>query len=139
MNPWIETVERLAIPSERYRAAHALSAGGRGARENRGRRLPDEKIEALIGGLSHRSPVVRRCCLELLDQHPDPRALPHIVGALDDPVPRVRWHAVHALECETCKGGESLLTDEIVRRLQRVAREDPSAKVRDYAQRVLDG
>ena len=93
MNPYFEVVNRFMNPAERYLAAHSMSAGGRGARENRGKPLPEEKIEALIWGLSHRSPVVRRCCLELLDQHPDRRAVPHIVGALEDPVPRVRWHA----------------------------------------------
>lgn len=137
MNPYFDIVDRLEIPTERYRAAHSLSAGGRGARENRGKRLPAEKIEALIWGLSHQSPVVRRCCLELLDQHPDPSAVPHIVHALDDPVPRVRWHAVHALLCDACKVGESFMSPEIARQLRRVAAEDSSPKVRAYASRAL--
>ena len=137
MNPYYEVVDRLGKAGERYRAAHEMSAGGRGARENRGKQLPAEKIEALIWGLSHESPVVRRCCLELLDQHPDPRAVPHILGALEDPVPRVRWHAVHALLCDACKAGESFLTSDVAARLRRVAEHDPSPKVRGYARWAL--
>ena len=137
MNPYFEVVERLQIPAERYKAAHALSAGGRGARQNRGKQLPPEKIEALIWGLSHRSPVVRRCCLELLDQHPDPQAIPHILSTLNDPVPRVRWHAVHALLCDACKPGHSFLTSEVATALRQVADHDPSHRVRKYADRAL--
>ncbi len=137
MNPYFEIVDRLGIPAERYRAAHTMSAGGRGARENRGKKLPREKVEALIWGLSHESPVVRRCCLELLDQHPDPRAVPTILSALEDPVPRVRRHAVHALLCDACKAGASLLTPDIAARLRQVAELDPSPKVRGYARRAL--
>ncbi len=137
MNPYLEVVDRLKIPAERYRAARTMSAGGRGARENRGKQLPTKKVEALIWGLSRESPVVRRCCLELLDQHPDPRAVPYILSALEDPVPRVRWHAVHALLCDACKAGESFLTPEVAARLRRVAEHDPSPKVRNYAHQAL--
>ena len=139
MNPYFEVVDRLRIPAERYRAAHSMSAGGRGARENRGKQLPSDKIDALIWGLSHQSPVVRRCCLELLDQHPDPRAVPHILQSLEDPVPRVRWHAVHALLCDACKAGGSFLTSDVAANLQRVAEHDPSPKVRNYARQALSG
>jgi HEAT repeat protein len=137
MNPYLELVDRLRIRAERYQAARSLSAGGRGARENRGKLLPPEKIEALIWGLSHESPVVRRCCLELLDQHPDPSAVPHIVGRLEDPVPRVRWHAVHALLCDACKPGHSFLTPDAATALRRVAEHDPNPKVRSYARWAL--
>ncbi len=135
-NPYLDTVSRLGVRADRFAAARELS-GGRGARETRGTRLSAEKIDALIWGLSHRSPVVRRCCLELLDQHPEPRAVPHIVAALDDPVPRVRWHAVHALLCDVCKAGESFLDGGVAVRLRRVADRDPSEKVRGYARRAL--
>src|SRR5262245_28879670 len=137
MNPYFAVVDRLKIPTERYQAAQALSAGGRGARQNRGKPLPTEKVEALIWGLSHGSPVVRRCCLELLDQHPDPRAVPHILRALEDPVPRVRWHAVHALLCDACKVGQSFFTTDVGAALRRVAEHDPSPKVRNYARWAL--
>jgi len=137
VNPYLEVVDRLKVPAERFKAAHAMSAGGRGARENRGKQLSPEKIDALIWGLSHKNPVVRRCCLELLDQHPDARAVPHILSLLADPVPRVRWHAVHALLCDACKAGGSFFTPDIAARLHEVAASDPSPKVRNYAHQAL--
>ena len=73
-NPYFEVIDCLGIRAKRFSAAHAMSAGGRGSRQNRGKKLPPEKIEALIWGLSHDSPVVRRCCLELLDQPQDAAA-----------------------------------------------------------------
>lgn len=137
MNPYLELVEKLQDPGERYRAARGLSAGGRGSRENRGKRLPAEKIDALLSGLEHPNPLVRRCCLEILDQHPEPRIIPHLLDRLEDPVPRVRWHAVHALLCDVCKAGDSLMSPKIAERLQEVASKDPSVKVRTYAARAL--
>ena len=137
VNPYFEVVDHLKIPAERYRAARTMSAGGSGARENRGKKLPREKIEALIWGLSHESAVVRRCCLELLDQHPAPRAVPYILRSLDDPVPRVRWHAVHALLCDGCKAGGSFFTPDVAARLRRVAEYDRSPKVRAYTLQAL--
>ena len=61
------------------------------------------------------------------------KALPTILRCLDDPVPRVRWHAVHALICDKCKTGFSYLNDEVVERVRRVAKSDPSPKVRSQA------
>ena len=81
---------------------------------------------------------MRRFCLEMLDNHPDDHTLPHILECLDDPVPRVRWHAVHALGCDTCKDGASFLSDEVRRRLTGLAEHDPSEKVRSQARLHLE-
>jgi hypothetical protein len=54
-------------------------------------------------------------------------------------VPRVRWHAVHALLCDACKAGGSFLTPDVVTNLQRVCEHDPSPKVRAYARQALSG
>jgi HEAT repeat protein len=117
-----------------------ITDGRPGARANRGVvELSAEKRAALIWGLDHDNPVVRRCCLELLDQHPDPDALPHIVARLDDPVPSVRWHAVHALLCDACKPGAAYTCDpEIVERIRDIAAHDPNAKVRAQAEYALE-
>lgn len=133
MNPWYEEVERFAHRSQRFEAGKRFTDGRIGARANRGVPLSEEKVDALIWGLSHDSPVVRRCCLEFLDQHPTQRALPSILRCLEDPVPRVRWHAVHALLCDTCKAGASYLTSDVLARVQTIADSDPSAKVRAQA------
>jgi HEAT repeat protein len=136
-NPFFGIVERLKIPSERHAACRLLAEGKLGARASRGLPLPEQKVDALLLGLAHPNAAVRRCCLELLDTHPTARAVPHILPLLDDPVPRVRWHAAHALGCDTCKGGGSLMTPEIAAELARVADADPSAKVRAEAARAL--
>jgi hypothetical protein len=66
VNPYLEIVDSFNLRVQRFPALLAMTDGR-----------------------------VRRCCLGLVDQHPDPGALPHIVTRLHDPVPRVRWHAVH--------------------------------------------
>jgi hypothetical protein len=140
-NPYREIVERVARCSnmEIVRCGNILtSLPGRRPLENRGKPLPWAKLEALIGGLEHPSPKVRRFCLELLDKHPDPRAVPPVLACLEDEVPRVRWHAVHALGCDFCKVGTSFLDDEVQERLREVAESDPSEKVRKEARMHLE-
>ena len=133
MNHWYEEVEKFGIRKERFQAGVRFTDGRIGARANRGRLLSEQKLDALIWGLEHENPVVRRCCLEFLDQHPCDRALPSILHCLNDPVPRVRWHAVHALICDACKLGINYLNDEVLARLQVIAENDPSPKVRKQA------
>lgn len=133
MNTWLEVVDRLRLRSKRHEAMLALAQGRLGARASRGRPLSEDRIDALIRGLSHASPVVRRCCLELLDLHPDARATDAIARCLEDPVPRVRWHAAHTLSCDACKAGGSYLNAAIRGRLKQVALGDPSSRVRAQA------
>ena len=133
-NEYFDLVERFRLRSTRFEACRRMTPTGTlGARANRGIPLPDQKTDALIWGLGHESPVVRRVCLEFLDAHPHPRALPHVAACLEDPVPRVRWHAVHAICCDVCKEGQSQLTPELVVRLREIAETDPSRKVREHA------
>ena len=90
-NPFFELVDRLKIKKERYILGGLLSA--------KPRTCPSEqKLEALIWGLSQDNPVVRWQCLELLDAHPDHRAVPNILGLLNDPVPSC------SLACHPCIG-----------------------------------
>jgi len=138
MNKYFELVDRLKVPSERLESLRVLSGESLRARDARGKKLAPEIIEALIWGLSHENPVVRRCCLEVLDAHPNRSAVAHIVKKLDDPVPRVRWHAVHALTCDACKAGDSFVSGDVLCRLRHVAESDPSPRVRGYARWVLE-
>jgi hypothetical protein len=55
------------------------------------------------GALSHPDPAARRLCLDYLDHLAGPEAAETFAAALDDPVPRVRRHAIHALTCDACK------------------------------------
>lgn len=137
MKTYREYVEDF-IKGDGLEALRVLSGGSLKGREVRGKKLDPEIIQALIWGLDHPSPVVRRNCLGILDQHPDHSAIPHIMRKLDDPVPRVRWHAVHALVCDVCKVGDSYVNDEVVQRLIHVTENDSSEKVRSYARRELE-
>lgn len=97
-----ELVALFAYKSHRLRAITAL-VGGLTATELRRVRLTDASRAALLGGLRHTNPKVRWWCLQLLDHVGDERCFEQIIPALDDPVPRVRKMAEHALECERCK------------------------------------
>jgi len=137
VNPYFEVVDKFKIKDERIRWSSIMTAlPGRMGKANRGRPVSKQKLEALIWGLYHRNAAVRWGCLEHLDAHPDASAVPHIVEKLDDPVPRVRWHAVHALACDACKGGDSFLSAEVTTHLEEVSRSDESKKVRAYAAQV---
>lgn len=137
-NPYFAVVDNISRKSERIRWSTILSARpGKFSLANRGQPLPPQKLDALIRGLSHSNPVVRRTCLEILDQHPHLSAIPHIMQRVDDAVPRVRWHALHALSCDACKGGESFKSQATLARIGKVAANDPNPKVRAYAQEIL--
>lgn len=136
-NQYYEVVDSLKHKDKRLHAQADL-AGGIGAMATRGKVIPPDKLAALIWGLKHSSPVVRRCVLEILDNQPDDSAVPYIAEALDDPVPRVRWHAVHALTCEVCKDGHSNLTPEVYKRIEQIAHNDPSPRVRSAAEHALN-
>jgi HEAT repeat protein len=75
----------------------------------------------------------------LLDLHPNSRATDAIARCLEDPVPRIRWHAAHTLSCDACKAGKSYLKPAIMARLEKVALTDPSPKVRAQAAMAARG
>jgi HEAT repeat protein len=97
-----ELVGLFAYISHRLHAIRAL-VGGLSATELRRVALTDAARDALVRGLAHPNPKVRWWCLQLMDHVGDEQCIGHIVRALDDPVPRVRKMAKHALECERCK------------------------------------
>ncbi len=132
-----ELVQQLASKRERNAAIRAL-VGGLTATELRSVRVDDATIEALARGLADPNPVVRWWCVQLLDHVPDPRAIDLIVPLLDDPVPRVRRDAVHALGCAVCKPTADIcLSPETRARIRQLAESDPNGKVRDEASRLL--
>ena len=138
-NPYFDVVDRLKIKEQRYVLSRSLSAKpGTRPSEQRGEKVSEQKLEALIWGLNHDNPVVRWQCLQLLDAHPDQRAVPAILGLLDDRVPRVRWHALHALECDVCKAGEAFLDEPILAKIRELAEQDENRRIRSYAQRIAD-
>jgi HEAT repeat protein len=91
-----------------------------------------EGVAAALAGLDHPNPRVRRGAADFLDHFADDRCVARLSElALHDPVARVRWAAVHALLCQRCKPAP--LTADVVPLLIRVAREDPSPRVRGSA------
>ena len=75
-----------------------------------------------------------------MDHLADNSFIPHMAAMLDDPVPRVRRHAIHALSCEGCKQDMCLLDldDLVLQKLSMMAEADKNAKVRQEAQEALE-
>ena len=90
-------------------------------------------LSAVIQGLAHPEPPVRRGCLHFLDHHADDLCIDDLRRvALHDPVPHVRRFAVHALGCVRCKT-RPLDIDLIEFLAMIVARRNENVKVRREA------
>lgn len=59
--------------------------------------------DALMQGLDHPRPRTRQAAAQALDLLADESCIPALRRALNDPVPRVRRTAFHALTCDDCK------------------------------------
>ena len=68
-----------------------------------------------------------------MDHFADPRCAEPLRRLLHDPVPRVRWAALHSLTCEACKLEPLPATDDLVVSLIDLAQHDVSIKVRRVA------
>lgn len=89
-----------------------------------------------LGAREHPNPSMRWKCLTLLDHLDGDDSVPVFIGALtNDPVPRVRKHALHALTCQRCK--EAPLGLDVVPAIVICAESDPNPKVRERARALL--
>jgi HEAT repeat protein len=79
-------------------------------------------------GITDTNPLVRAGCAELMDHLGDARCVIPLTHALNDPLSRVRRHAVHSLACQPCKS--SPLATDIVALLIERALTDTSIRVR---------
>ena len=132
-----DLVQQLAEPMERLDAMRSL-VGGVTATELRHVQLTPSAFQALTDGTADSNPQVRWWAIQLLDHVPDDRTIGCFLRALDDPVPRVRRNAAHALGCRTCKPGmTSQLPAAATERLARLVLSDTTAKVRAEARRAL--
>src|SRR5438270_7202740 len=78
------------------------------------------------GALEHHNSKVRRACLVLLDHLGDERQVETFATALrDDPVPRNRRHALHALTCQNCKA--TTMCIDVTNYVRACADGDPNA------------
>jgi HEAT repeat protein len=126
----------VAALGDKQRRTDAMRAlvGGVTATDLRAVSLSDDVFGGLVRGTRHASPVVRWWSVQLLDHCPEPRATPVIAALFDDPVPRVRRNAVHAVGCRACKPSADPSCDpELLARLRQIATDDPNAKVRAEA------
>ncbi len=90
-------------------------------------------VQVLVDGLAdHRAPI-RFSLAHALDTFGDEHCRPHLIPLMEDPVPRVRWMAMHALSCHACGEKPETLEAEVSARIARAAVHDPSIKVRRNA------
>lgn len=113
-----------------------------GARDRLDDRLdragPDRRaslLDAVLDGIDHDDPQVRKWCVALLDHHGTERCVDPLVGALEDQRAAVRRHAVHSVGCQSCK--DDPLDIDVVGLLVDRVEADPSVRVRRAAAHML--
>jgi hypothetical protein len=93
--------------------------------------------EALVGGVQGRHPKQRYLSAHALDIFGEAWTRPALIAAMDDPAPRVRWMAMHAVSCHACGDKPEQLEDHVRDRIIAAATGDPSRKVRFHATHAL--
>jgi hypothetical protein len=89
--------------------------------------------QALVEGLAARQSRVRFECAHALDTFGDAATRGPLAALMGDPVPRVRWIAMHALSCHACGEKPDALEAAIRERIIDAAANDPSPQVRRHA------
>ena len=135
---YTELVDRFADKQSRNGAIVAL-VGAINARDLAKVTLEPEAKRALTEGLEHDNAKVRWWCLQLMDHLADESFIPFILPLLDDPVGKVRKHAVHALTCDRCKPDRCglELSNTVKAHIAEVAQTDTDARVRVEASAAL--
>ena len=88
--------------------------------------------EALARGLASRRARERFECAHALDSFGDAAHREALAALMDDPVPKVRWMAMHALTCHACND-KAALERPLLARIEAAASSDPSPRVRRHA------
>jgi hypothetical protein len=96
-------------------------------------------VDALLQGLEHMSPRVRFDAAQAMDHFADARCAAPLRRCLSDPIPRVRWAALHSLSCEACKLAPIAVGQELVELVIERALADESIRVRRVAAYTLGG
>ncbi len=97
-------------------------------------------IPALVAGLTHTHPRVRRGCVDIIDHGgygADARCSAALLPLLHDPVPHVRqavWHTLFCERCQDAKKCEVMPTERLdqVALLIEVGLHDPNPKLRGH-------
>jgi HEAT repeats len=94
-------------------------------------------VDILLRGAEHPNPRIRFECAHAMDWLADERCLPILLRLVNDPVPRVRWIAMHSLVCDDCKLTPLPSSAEVLPLLTSKATSDPNARVRRQAHHTL--
>lgn len=137
MTSLAKLIDAFADPRRRIPAIVEL-VGAINANDLRRVRVRPEAKAALIGGLDHPNAKVRWWCLQLMDHLADESYLEPILSKLDDPVAKVRRHAIHALSCGACKPNRQVLAVPIESALRGALSTDPDPRVREEARQALE-
>jgi HEAT repeat protein len=82
--------------------------------------------------------MVREQCCKLLDHLMDDETITDLVAMLNDPEPRVRISAAHALACDRCKQGSCRpAADDVLPTALRLLKHDTDPHVRAMAIEVV--
>jgi hypothetical protein len=90
-------------------------------------------VELVMRGLTHPNARVRYECAHALDWLGDDRCIPALTQLLQDPVPRVRAIALHALECDDCKVNPLQARPDLTPLITEWALHAPSVRLRREA------
>jgi hypothetical protein len=90
-------------------------------------------IDALLVSVAHSNARLRFWGAQAMDHFADQRCGEALQRLLNDPVPRVRWAALHSLQCAECKQTPLPTVGDIVATIIELALHDPSIKVRRVA------
>jgi HEAT repeat protein len=132
---WFALAEAKDLPG--VLAALAVGKGRMQAARTAMLRQPDRYARfqtALVDGLASESARLRFESAHALDTFGDVATRAPLTALMGDPVPRVRWIAMHALSCHACgekkPGG---LEDDVRERIIDAMQHDPSPYVRRHA------
>jgi hypothetical protein len=132
-----QLVNLLWDKTQRNEVITAL-VGGLTATELRRVTVSDDAKAALIRGLKHNNSKIRWWCIQLMDHVADESYLqPLLNAAYNDPTPKNRRHAIHALACEKCKPDRCRLKIDIREDLRRIIETDSDPSVRQTAYHEL--
>ncbi len=134
------SADRLAGAARRGELAElfaALCIGARVSEQVRALLVERDEYTAVIDALllAIESPDARTRFLaaQAMDHYADARCAEPLARCLHDPVPRVRWAAIHSIGCEACKLAPLPEQGDLVATLAELALADPSVRVRRVA------
>lgn len=129
LTPRLSAEQLVATLADPHRAVEALQ---------RLIALGPDAVSAACEGLRNPNAHVRVNCCKVLDHVMDPESVAAVISALADPVPEVRYEALHALACDRCKSGECRPSaSAVLPPAMALLAADPSPHVRAMACEVV--